>query len=80
MQPSIRKHLLWDFDITTFNFTQGAYLVIERVIERGNLDDWRAIIQFYSKPTILAVAKNSKQLGVKDKQFTELIINSSLVN
>ena len=80
MQPAIRKHLLWDFDIATFNFVQGASLVIERVIERGNLEDWKAMIHFYSKPTVLEISKKSRQLGLKDKNFTELIINSPLVN
>jgi hypothetical protein len=80
MKPSIRKHLLWDFDYSTFDFTKGSSLIIERVIERGNLSDWKEMLHFYGKDLVLQQARKSKQLTQKDKNFTEIIINSPLVN
>jgi hypothetical protein len=37
--PRIRRHLLWDFDREDFDFVLNNRVVIERVIERGNMDD-----------------------------------------
>ena len=67
MKPAIRQHLLWDFDNATFNFKEGASLVIERVIERGNFNDWKEMIHFYGKDSVLKHAQQSRQLSVKDK-------------
>ncbi len=37
----ISKYLLWEFNLNTFDFERSKKLVIERVIQRGTLDDWR---------------------------------------
>jgi hypothetical protein len=54
--------------------------VIERVIERGNLNDWREIFRFYGEKKMLETARSSRQLTKKDKQFTEIFIHSTLLH
>ncbi|MBS1578574.1 MAG: hypothetical protein JST29_02895 [Bacteroidetes bacterium] len=80
MQPSIRKHLLWDFDFAAFDFFAGASIVIERVIERGDINDWKAIVNFYGEDAILFYSNKSKQLSKRDKNFTNVIIKSPLIH
>ena len=77
---SISKHLLWEFDLDSFDFNKSRFLVIERVVERGNLEDWQIIYQTYGQKEILAVVEESKQLSKRDKDFTHLFINSPLLH
>jgi hypothetical protein len=35
----INQVLLWEYDLDTFNYEKSYKIVIERVIERGNLEE-----------------------------------------
>ena len=72
------QYLLWEYDLKKFNYNKSYFIVIERVIERGTVEHWRMAQFFYGKEKMLAVAHQSKQLSKRDKQFTELYVNSSL--
>ncbi len=74
--PQIRKHLLWEFDLDSFDYLRSKKIVIERVIERGNLKEWKEMLLFYGKATVLEVARSSKQLDRKEKNFTEIFVDS----
>ena len=73
---SLPQHLLWEYDLQKFNYKKSFFIVIERVIERGTLEQWREVQLFYGKEKILEVARQSKQLSIRDKQFTEIFVNS----
>ncbi len=45
-KPNIRPHLLWEYDLETFNRKKSFKIVIERVIQGGTLEDWREIMAF----------------------------------
>jgi hypothetical protein len=79
-KPAIAPSLLWEFDLGAFDFERSARVVIERVIERGNLNDWREIFRFYGEKQMLETARSSRQLCEKDKQFTEIFIHSTLLH
>ena len=78
--PSIRKHLLWEYNWEEIDFPKLATVVIERVIERGNITDWKEIIRFYGKAKIRTIAKKSTRLNKKNKQFTFIFLQSDFVN
>ncbi len=45
-QPDIiNPALLWEYDLTTFNYEKLYKIVIERVLQRGNLNEWREMVQ-----------------------------------
>lgn len=75
-RPEIRRHLLWEYDLSSFDFNKSAAIVIERIIERGNMQEWRDMIKYYGRDAVLKVARQSKQLDKKDKNFTEIYIDS----
>ena len=79
-KPHIAAHLLWEYDLGSFDFNASRNLVIERVIERGSLEDWRAIFEYYGKETIKEVALSSKQLSPKDRKFTIVFLDSTLIH
>ena len=74
---SLPQYLLWEYDLKKFNYNKSYFIVIERVIERGTVEHWRMTQFFYGKEKMLEVAHQSKQLSKRDKQFTELFVNSA---
>ncbi|WP_374759038.1 DUF6922 domain-containing protein [Dyadobacter chenwenxiniae] len=79
-KPNIPSRLLWEFDYDSFDFEKSYKIVIERILERGNLDNWREMIRFYSKRQILETIDWSSQIEERDKRFSRLFINSDFVN
>ena len=52
-QPQLfRKELFWDVDWERFDWARSRRLVIERVLTRGNWDEFRNLIAFYGPETI----------------------------
>ncbi len=80
LQLEISPHLLWEYDLDTFDFDNSKDIIIERVIQRGNLKDWQIIVQKYGKQALLYTAEHSKQLSGRDRNFTKILINSPLIN
>lgn len=79
-KPQIATHLLWEYDLKDFDFKASRRIVIGRVIERGSIEDWKAIFSFYGKAAIEEVALSSKQLSSKDRTFTTLFLDSTLLS
>ena len=86
MQTNVQKpfplprHLLWEYDFDTFNFDKSYKVVIERVVQRGNMDDWRNILNYYGKEKILEVVDLSRQLDNRDKTFARIFVDSGFIN
>ena len=79
-RPDISDTLLWEYDIPNFHWDKSYKIVIERVLERGNLKEWREIISFYGKEKILETIEWSAQLRERDKDFSRFFLNSGFVN
>ena len=77
---SISPHLLWEYSMESFDFLKSKKLVIERIVQRGNIQDWRIMMDYYSKADILKTVRNSRQLSKKDKSFTEIFVDSPLAH
>ncbi len=76
--PNLPAHLFWEYDLKRFDYDKSARIVIERVIERGALEDWREILRYYGNTHVLDVSRNSRQLDKKNKAFTEIFVYSNL--
>ena len=80
-QPHIiNPALLWEYDLTTFNYEKSYKIVIERVLQRGNLDEWREMVSLYSKEQILEVIDWSAQLDERDKIFSKFFLTSEFLH
>ena len=78
--PAIRKHLLWEYDWESFDFSRLATVVIERVIERGNPFEWQEIVNFYGVEKIISIAEKSTRLDLKHKNFTRIYLQSGFIH
>ncbi len=79
-KPNIPARLLWEYDYETFNFDKSYKIVIERVIERGDLHEWREMVRYYTKEQILETIDWSAQLDDRDKEFGRFFLESDLLH
>jgi len=70
MKPRISTHLLWEYDLEAFDFQKSYKIVIERVLERGDLEEWKEIKRVYGKKKILETVDWSAQLDQRAKNFS----------
>lgn len=75
-KPNIPAHLLWEYDLETFNYEKSYKIVIERVLERGTIEDWQEMSRFYSFEKIIETIDWSAQLKIRDKKFSKLFLKS----
>jgi len=80
IKDHIPNHLLWEYDTDTFNYDKSYKIVVERVLELGDLNEWRAIVQYYDKEKIKGVIEWSAQLDKRNKSFCRSFLNSDLLN
>lgn len=78
-KPDINDRLLWEYDLDTFNYDKSYKIVIERVLQLGNLDEWRAVLQYYGEKKILEVIDWSAQLKDSEKEFSRFFLKSDFL-
>lgn len=76
----INSTLLWEYDLDTFNYKKSYKIVIERVLERGTLEEWREMVQLYTKDQILETIEWSAQLDKRDKDFSRFFLDSEFLH
>jgi hypothetical protein len=76
----INTALLWEYDLDTFNYEKSYKIVIERVLERGNLEEWREMVSIYTKDQILETIEWSAQLDQRDKDFSKFFLTSEFLH
>jgi hypothetical protein len=79
-RPNIPARLLWEYDYDTFNFDKSYKIVVERVMQLGDLDEWREIMKYYSREQLLSALEWSAQMDKQDKDFARFFMNSDLIN
>ena len=80
-QPDIiNTALLWEYDLITFNYDKSYKIVIERVLQMGNLEEWRKMVNYYSTRQILDTIEWSAQLEERDKIFSRFFLTSDFLH
>ena len=65
----IRESLLWEFRNEDVDFWEMKTIVVQRVIERGRINDFYAILNLYGENEVKAIIKNISYLNNKDIAF-----------
>ena len=72
----ISKSLLWEYDLSNFDWTDMRTLVVKRVIERGWIDDFYAAIKLYGGiENFQNIIKEIPSLSHKDINFVCTVFN-----
>ena len=76
----INQALLWEYDLDTFNYKKSYKIIIERVLERGNLEEWKEMVTLFTRNQILETIEWSAQLEKRDKEFSKFFLSSGFLN
>jgi hypothetical protein len=76
----INTALLWEYDLETFNYDKSYKIVIERVLQMGNLEEWRNMVNYYTREQILETIEWSAQLDNRDKEFSKFFLTSGFLH
>jgi len=61
-KPIFHKRIFWDVDFEKLNYDTKVNFIIERVFERGDVDDIRNCRRYYGDEKITEVLLNAKFL------------------
>ena len=65
----LRKSLLWEYNTEKIDWQKMRNIIVQRVIERGNTDDFHAILNQYSLEGVKQAIKQIPFLNKKDMTF-----------
>lgn len=74
----LNTSLLWEYDMSDFDFLDMKSIVIQRVIERGWPDDWYAMLNKYGVELVVETIKTLPYLNDKDMNFVKIIFDIPL--
>lgn len=72
---NINPALLWEYDLSDFDFHSMQPVVVQRVVERGWPKDWYAILNMYGVEGVRQAIKNLPYLNEKDMNFVSLVFD-----
>lgn len=78
IQPFYYKRIFWDVDPDKMDYTAKASFIIERVFERGDVEDIRYCRRFYGDAKIEGVLLKAKYLPERRLYLASAVINKPL--
>ena len=76
----LSKELFWDTDVNTIDWEKNARYVIERVVTRGNLQDWEEIQKFYGLEVIKEKVLQIRSMNKKTLNFLSFYFDTPLTD
>ncbi|WP_300597259.1 hypothetical protein [Niabella sp.] len=74
-KPILNKRIFWDTDFLKLDYEGHAASIIERVFERGDVEDIRQIRRFYGDEKIIDILTNAKWLRYDIFLFVKNLFN-----
>lgn len=74
----LRKSLFWDIDLEDLDVEEDADFVIGRVLDYGNLKEWKEIKSFYGVTKIKKVTKSHLFSSPRSANFWAFILDINL--
>jgi len=72
---NINKSYFWDIDLNTLDERKSKRLIIERVINLGNLEELKLLFNYYGKKEVINTIQALNYLDPKTLNFFSLIFN-----
>jgi len=77
-KPVFKKRIFWDVNFEQIDYDTKADFVIERVFERGDVDDIRQCRRYYGDEKVTSALLNAKYLPLHTIHFASAIIDKPL--
>lgn len=68
-EAKIRESLLWEYDLSRFDWQAMRDIVVQRVVERGRVDDFYAMLNMYGVEGVRESIKEISVMNAKDMSF-----------
>lgn len=65
----VRNSLLWEYNMENFDWQAMKPAVVQRVLERGRLTDFYAILNMYGMKTVKETLRQLPYMNDKDMNF-----------
>jgi len=75
INAAINPKLLWEYDLTKFDFQNMRNVVVQRVIERGWPDDFYFMLNLYGEDGVIEELKKVPYFNDMDMNFVSVIFN-----
>ena len=74
--PQVSPHLFWDVDKSKINWDTMKVFIVERVIERGDENDFYAIMLLYGGPDgVREIVKKASFTDPRDEALARTLFN-----
>ncbi|MDZ4846745.1 MAG: hypothetical protein SH857_14485 [Chitinophagales bacterium] len=77
-KPVFHKRIFWDVDFEKLDYDAKANFIIERVFERGDVDDIRQCRRYYGDEKIRVSLTHAKWLSLKTVYLACAVLNNQL--
>ena len=74
----LTRSLFWDTDVAALDWEQNAPFIVERVLQRGTVEDFRTIIAQYGREQLRDIIKNLRYLDNKAIYFAAVYFHIPL--
>jgi hypothetical protein len=71
----VRHTLLWEYEMDRFNWEEMRVVVVQRVIERGRMEDFYAILNLYGLMGVKDAISRITYLNPRDLSFVCSVFN-----
>ena len=66
----LSRYIFWDVDFGAIDWEKHRRFVIQRVISKGSLEDWKKIIEFYGPEKVKKALTRERYLDKKTLNFS----------
>jgi len=77
-KPIFNKRIFWDVDFEKLDYDLRANFVIERVFERGDVDDIRQCRRYYGDEKVTEALLTAKYLPLHTIHFASAVIDKPI--
>ena len=77
-KPIFHRRIFWDVDFDKLDYDTKASFVIERVFERGDVDDIRQCRRYYGDEKVTVVLLNAKYLPLRSIYLASAVTGREL--
>jgi hypothetical protein len=78
LKPVFNKRIFWDVDFEKIDYDSKANFVIERVFERGDVDDIRNCRRYYGDEKVTEALLNAKFLPERTLYLASAVLDKPL--
>ncbi len=77
-KPLLHKRIFWDGNFHDLDYDRKPHFIIERVINRGDVEDIRQCRRYYGEEKVRSVLLNAKFIANHRLHLASAIINQPL--